>query len=111
MAQGTPTVGANACGIQDVIRHGKTGYLANNLNEFTVYAIKLLKDDDLRAEMSKNCQILSNNYRHSKIARTWIKIYKFTINELCPLRYYGKDRKERVNLIKEFAHKTPRVSF
>lgn len=111
MAQGTPTIGANACGIQDVIQHGKTGYLANDLDEFTDHVVELLKDDDLRAEMSKNCRMLSSNYRHSKIARTWVKIYKFSINELYPLRYYGKDRKERVNLVKEFVQKVPGLSF
>ncbi|GAH71120.1 unnamed protein product [marine sediment metagenome] len=48
MAQGTPSVGANACGISNIIRHGETGYLANNLDQFKDYVIKLLKDDNKR---------------------------------------------------------------
>ncbi|MFX1314035.1 MAG: glycosyltransferase [Promethearchaeota archaeon] len=111
MAQGTPCVGANSCGISDVIKHGKTGYLANNLNEFKERTVTLLKNDDLRIEMSKNAKKIAENYRISNIAKIWIKIYKFLINELYPLRYYKKERKDRVNLVKEFIHKLPIVSF
>jgi len=111
MAQGTPCVGANACGISDIIRHGKTGYLANNLNQFKDYVIKLLKDDDLRAEFGKNAQKVAQDYRVSEIAKTWIKLYNFTINELYPLRYNRKDRKTRVELVKEFILHLPNVTF
>ncbi|MFX1397884.1 MAG: glycosyltransferase [Promethearchaeota archaeon] len=111
MAQGTPSVGANGYGIRDVIKHGKTGYLANNLDEFKDKVVKLMKDDDLRLEFSKNCKEISQNFRHSKVAKTWIKMYKFTINELYPLKYYGKERKERVELVKEFVKKEPSVVF
>jgi glycosyltransferase involved in cell wall biosynthesis len=111
MAQGTPSVGANAYGIKDVIRHGKTGYLANNLNEFKDYAVKLLKNDDLRIEFGKNAKKLSENYRLSKIAKIWVELYKFCINELYPLRYYNAERKRRVELVKEFIEHIPFVGF
>ncbi|MBA7651734.1 N-acetyl-alpha-D-glucosaminyl L-malate synthase [subsurface metagenome] len=111
MAQGTPSVGANACGISNIIRHGETGYLANNLDQFKDYVIKLLKDDDLRAEFGKNAQKVAQDYRVSEIAKTWIKLYNFTINELYPLRYNRKDRKTRVELVKEFILHLPNVTF
>jgi len=111
MAQGTPSVGANACGIKDVIRHGETGYLANNFDEFKDYVVKLFKDDDLRAEFGKNAKRLAENYRISKVAETWIKLYKFSINELYPLRYFRKERKQRIELVKEFIHHLPIVDF
>ncbi|MGQ4873983.1 MAG: glycosyltransferase [Promethearchaeia archaeon] len=111
MAQGTPNVGANGCGIMNVIRHGKTGYLANNLKEFAHYVVKLFKDDDLREKMGKNAKRIAEHYKLSNVAKIWIKIYKFTINELYPLRYYGRERKERVELVKEFVQHLPGVSF
>ncbi|MFX1259072.1 MAG: glycosyltransferase, partial [Promethearchaeota archaeon] len=111
MAQGTPNVGANGYGIQDVIRHGETGYLANDLDEFKDYAVKLLNDDDLRAEMGKNAKKVAENYKISEVAKKWIKLYKFTIDELYPLRYYNKKRKERIELVKEFVQSMPGVSF
>jgi glycosyltransferase involved in cell wall biosynthesis len=112
MAQGTPNVGTNSYGIKDIIRHGKTGYLANDLNEFKDYVIRLLKDDDLRAELGENAQKIAGNYKVSKIAETWVKLYKFIINQLYPLRYYDKDRKQRIELVKEFIyHQLPNVNF
>lgn len=111
MAQGTPCIGANSVGISDVIRHGKTGYLSKNLDEFKNQVVKLLKDDDLRLEMGKNSKKIAENYRISNIAKVWVKLYKFLINELYPLRYYKKERKERVRLVKEFIHEIPAVSF
>ncbi len=111
MAQGTPCVGANATGISNVIQHGKTGYLADNLDDFKDKVVTLLKDDDLRAEMGENAKMVARNYQISKIAKTWIEIYKFVINELYPLRYYKQERKERVELVKEFIHKLPIISF
>ena len=111
MAQGTPSVGANAYGIKDIIRHGKTGYLASNLDEFKDYVVKLLKDDDLRAEFGQNAKIIAENYRISKVADTWIKIYKFTLDMLYPHRFYKDPRSERVELVKEFVTTLPGVSF
>ncbi|MFW9824720.1 MAG: glycosyltransferase [Candidatus Thorarchaeota archaeon] len=111
MAQGTPCIGANSIGISDVIRHGKTGFLCNDLGDFQENAIKLLRDDNLRLEMGNNAINVAEYYRISTIAKIWVKLYKFLINELYPLRYYKKERNERVRLVKEFIHKLPSVSF
>jgi glycosyltransferase involved in cell wall biosynthesis len=111
MAQGTPCVGTNAIGISNVIKHGKTGYLADDLNDFNEKVVELFKNDDLRLEMGKNAKQVAENYRISKIAKIWITLYKFLINELYPLRFYKKERKERVELVKEFVHKHSLVSF
>jgi 1,2-diacylglycerol 3-alpha-glucosyltransferase len=111
MAQGTPNVGANACGISNLIRHGKTGYLANDLDQFKEYVIKLLKDDDLREEFGNNAKKVAELYKVSEIAKTWIKIYKFAINELYPLGYRREERRKRVELVKEFVHTLPNVTF
>ena len=111
MAQGTPTIGSNSCGISDVIRHGQTGYLANNLQDFREKVIKLLKDDDLRKEMGKNAKQVAQIYKISNVAKTWVKLYSFIINELYPLRYYKKERKQRVNMVKDFLHELPIASF
>lgn len=111
MAQGTPSVGANGCGIKDVIRHKKTGFLVNNLNEFEKRVIQLFKDDDLRAELSKNCKKYAKMHRIDEVAKIWIEIYKFTINELYPLRYYKRPKEERFQKVFEFVQKIPSISF
>ena len=111
MAQGTPCIGSNSVGISDVIKHEKTGYLSSDLDDFQNKVVKLFKDDDLRLEMGKNARLYAENYKISKVAKTWVKLYKFLINELYPMRYHKKDRKDRVELVKEFIHKLPIVSF
>ncbi len=111
MAQGTPSVGAAGCGIKDVIRHGKTGYLVKNFQEFEERVIQLFKDDDLRAEFSNNCKKYANMHRINEVAKIWIEIYKFTINELYPLRYYKKPKEERFQKVFEFVQKFPAISF
>ncbi|TFG26690.1 MAG: glycosyltransferase [Promethearchaeota archaeon] len=111
MAQGTPNVGANGYGIKDVIRHGETGYLANDLDEFKDYVVKLLKDDDLRLKFGARAKEIAQNYRITKLAETWIKIYKFIINELHPLRYFDIERKKRVELVKEFIQPYSNIGF
>ncbi len=111
MAQGTPNVGANACGICDVIRHGETGYLANSLDEFNEYVIKLFKDESLRKEMGKNAKKIAQSYRLSKVANTWVEMYKFAIEEMYPLRYYQKERRLRVETMKNFIQTLPNVTF
>jgi len=110
MAQGTPNVGANGSGIKDVIRHRKTGFLANNLEEFEYYVVKLMTDDDLREEMGRNAKKEAEYYRISTIAKTWIKIYKFVIDNLYPLGYYKGSRNQRVRLVREFVQNLPNVS-
>ncbi len=111
MAQGTPSIGANACGIRNIIRHGKTGYLANTMDQFKEFTVKLMKDDDLREEFGNNAKQIAQQYKVSEIAKTWIRLYKFTIDQLYPLRYNREDRKNRVELVKEFIHTLPNVTF
>jgi len=111
MAQGTPSVGANACGIADVIRHGVTGYLANNLDQFSDYVIRLLKDDSLRESFGKNAKRIAQDYRIDKIAKTWCELYKFAIDELYPLRYRREERRYGINLVKNFIKQFPNVYF
>ncbi|MBY9006327.1 MAG: glycosyltransferase [Candidatus Lokiarchaeota archaeon] len=111
MAQGTPNVGTNASGIANIIRHGETGYLADNLEQFEDYVVKLLKDDDLRKEFGNNARNIAENYRLKEVAKNWIELYKFTIEQLFPLRYYRKERKKRVELVKEFIKPFPNIFF
>lgn len=111
MAQGTPNIGANGYGISDVIKHGQTGYLANNLNEFADQTIKLFKNDDLRIQLGKNAKQEAQKYRMSQIAHNWVDLYKLAINELYPLRYNHADRNERVKVVKEHIAHLPNVCF
>jgi len=51
MAAGVPVVAENRWGWREMIRHGQTGYLADNEDELAFYAARLAYDEDLRMEM------------------------------------------------------------
>ena len=52
--------------------------------------------------MGKNAKTVAENYRISNVAKTWVELYKFMINELYPLRYYKKERKEKEQAVDAF---------
>ncbi|GHA50337.1 hypothetical protein GCM10007103_33850 [Salinimicrobium marinum] len=53
----TPVIGSNTSGIAEIIRDGKDGFLFEPKNEVDLSEkiLKLLKDEGLRQEFSKNC--------------------------------------------------------
>ena len=57
---GTPTVAFNVGGVSDIVRPGKTGYLAQpeDTNDFCKGIIQLLGDDTLLEHMSHNCRAM-----------------------------------------------------
>jgi len=54
MMSGCPIVSTNNFDIRRYIKHKKSGYLSNDPKELTKYIKLLLKNDDLRIEMSAN---------------------------------------------------------
>ncbi len=52
MASGVPVVVQNAWGWREMVRHGRTGYLASNDHELAFYAARLAYDEDLRLRMA-----------------------------------------------------------
>lgn len=80
MAQGTPSIGLNAMGIEDVIVHGKTGFLVKTEQEFIERTVKLFKDDALAQEFRRNCFKEIENHRMARIVEMWTEIYHNLIN-------------------------------
>jgi 1,2-diacylglycerol 3-alpha-glucosyltransferase len=85
MAQGTPCVGKNSFGIKDVIVHGKTGYLANNEQEFADYLAKVLSDAELQQKLGENALTeVTTQHKMSNIIPVWERVYHFLINVAYP---------------------------
>lgn len=61
MSCGTPMVSFDIGGVRDIVRPSISGYLATpeNTEDFGHGIVKLLEDDNLRLDMSKNCRAIA----------------------------------------------------
>jgi glycosyltransferase involved in cell wall biosynthesis len=110
MAQGTPNVGLNACGIKDVIVHEKTGFLAEDFRDFVNRLIQILSDEDLRNELGKNARQECELHRMQHVAETWTKWYEFMI-DLKDMIVAKTDRPKREEIIRTLVPLTPGVKY
>ncbi len=81
MAAETPVISSNAGGIPEVNLQGETGYLAEvgNVEAMSKYAIKLLSDDSLLAEMKKNAKAQALKFDLKNILPLYEKMYETTL--------------------------------
>jgi hypothetical protein len=56
MASGVPIVAQNRWGWKEMIRHGRTGYLADNDDELAFYTARLAYDEDHRLRMARQAK-------------------------------------------------------
>ncbi|MDJ0632140.1 MAG: glycosyltransferase family 4 protein [Xenococcaceae cyanobacterium MO_188.B29] len=78
MACGTPMVSFKVGGVPDLVRPGITGYLAQpeDYQDFSQGIVKLLEDDNLRGNLSKNCRkIAVEEYSIKLQAKRYIDLY------------------------------------
>ena len=89
MALGKPVVASNIPGIQDVITHGKDGFLfeAGNVSQLKEYLELLLEDEDLRRRIGKNARkTVEEKYTFKKVADSYLELYEEVIEN------YGRKR-------------------
>lgn len=81
MAASTPVISSNAGGIPEVNLQGETGYLAEvgNVEAMSKYAIKLLSDDELLAEMKVNAKKQAERFDLMNILPIYEKMYEETL--------------------------------
>ena len=77
MAHGLPAIGFNdASGVNSLIKHGKTGYLAdgnNRVNSFSHYLGKLMEDGKRRQKMGNAGIELVKQFEPERIFDLWEK--------------------------------------
>ena len=79
MSCGTPAVAYSIPSTADIIEHGVDGYLVKlgDYHTFSKYILKLLRDENLRNEMSINARKkIEEHFRWSAIARKYDVIYQ-----------------------------------
>lgn len=110
MAQGTPSIGANAMGIMDVIHHGRTGFLVNNQRELARRLVQVLQDDELRAQLGENARVLARTHSMDIVVRNWEKIYHALVDGY-PMLYAKPPAEQVCHFFRQFADDTEGVYY
>lgn len=74
-AFGVPIVSTPTDGLRDLIEHEKTGFLSDDNKSLANYLIKIIKDENLRKELSDNAICFSQEYND-------IEKYKFMVESV-----------------------------
>jgi glycosyltransferase involved in cell wall biosynthesis len=110
MAQGVPSVGMNAMGIQDVIIDGETGFLCDTLTEFADRVIEIFKNDDLQRRLSENARRIAGYHRMDNIARIFADLYEFMI-DVHPMVLAKAPKSVQNRVFRSFAEAHPGVEW
>lgn len=68
-ASEVPAIVANAGGPKYIVRHGETGFVAENGKDFARYALQFINDPKLLAEMRRNA-------REFALSRSWDSVFE-----------------------------------
>lgn len=62
---GKPVIAAKVGGVQDIMQHGKTGFLVSdnvNKQEYLSYLCNMIEDENLYSQLSKQAQLFATNH-------------------------------------------------
>jgi glycosyltransferase involved in cell wall biosynthesis len=68
-ASGVPAIVTDQGGPKFIVRHGETGFIAKDLNEFVRYTIELMDDREKLAELKRNS-------REFAMSRSWDAVFE-----------------------------------
>lgn len=69
-----PAVSFNFAAASELVEHGKTGFIAKNLQDFARYMTLLIEDDHLRERLGRNAKQRSKQFSWEKCAQEWEKV-------------------------------------
>lgn len=78
MASGVPVVVQSAWGWREMVRHGRTGFLASNDHELAYYAARLAYDEDLRLRIAARARrVLEDELANPEVLwAAWRKVFE-----------------------------------
>lgn len=72
MSIGLPAIGFSTCsGVNELIQHQKTGFLAQDKNEFMYYLDQLMSDKELRIQMGREAHQYVQAFDKTMVAQKW----------------------------------------
>jgi len=81
ISKNVPVVAMNHSGVSDIIKNGVSGYLANNLAEFSSNLQELIENPSLRTSLAQRASQELSNYDWNRICEQTNKVYTKVIYE------------------------------
>lgn len=74
MSAGLPALGFKSCsGVNEIIKHNETGFLANDSAELCFFLEKLMIDPALRDQLGKSAKISMDDFNEDSVIEKWQK--------------------------------------
>ncbi|RIK08782.1 MAG: hypothetical protein DCC49_08480, partial [Acidobacteria bacterium] len=70
----TPSVAFRLSGLAESVLHGRTGFLADNEDEFVSYCLELLENEALRTEMGEQARLWASEFDWGRTADETIRV-------------------------------------
>lgn len=77
---GKPSVAFDHTALPEVILHSKTGYLAENEEQFTKYLEELIVNKKLREQMGGEAKVLAGKFTWSRCAKEYERLFQKMLN-------------------------------
>ena len=82
MAAGLPIAAVDAIGTQDIVEHGKQGFLTqNDANDLANAIIKLVENPSLMSKFKSASLRTSRTFEKKRLARKMLKVYEQAIED------------------------------
>ncbi|MDR2273092.1 MAG: glycosyltransferase [Sphingobacterium sp.] len=82
MALGLPGIGFSTCsGVNQIIKHENTGFLARDEEEMLIYLEKLIQDPSLRRQVGVKAHLSMKGYNLEQMAEGWMKLIDTVITK------------------------------
>lgn len=82
MSVGLPSIGFGTCsGVNELIKHGENGFLANDKMEMQLYLEQLMNDSALRQQMGTAGNKMMRKYSLDSMAAGWLGLIQDVLNK------------------------------
>ncbi|MCW8312122.1 glycosyltransferase [Sphingobacterium sp. InxBP1] len=72
MSCGLPSIGFSSCsGVNELIKHGENGFLANSIDEMRSFLKQLMEDAPLRQKLGRQAHLGMKNYTLARMVSGW----------------------------------------
>ncbi|RMG05796.1 MAG: glycosyltransferase, partial [Acidobacteria bacterium] len=86
-ASGVPAIVTSKGGPKFLIRHGKTGFVAKDENEFIEFSMRIMEDSHMLSEMKKEARLNALSRSWESVFQSVYEAYVETINKSLRLSF------------------------